>query len=715
MAEKSNRGGARRSREEQVRPRKVVKSATLKKVTKRWESHREEVFAAAEYLCERGIPCIATDAVRAGEKGSGKRPANGLSFKDATTEPKTFRKQAAGVKKPGIAIPTGKGLVVVDVDVPGGNRTLRRLERKLGKLPKTVTAKTGSGGRHRIFLSPTKLLKTKRLKKVDLLAIGAMAKMPPSEHANGRYKWLRGMSPWERDFAEIPEAWVDFWQSEEVSKKVASKGIVRLGERNNHLTERAGVLAANGLRGDELLGRLLKVNKRELKEPLAKAEVRKIALSIDRRASDDDLDPVVRAKQETLRRFFENGDHLICAKDHRFYWYNGQLWELIDEDRLKKKILNAAADAPRKGKPTQLARDVVELLRIDCSRSGDPLHFDTPPPAIINLANGELHLSPNGRHELKRHDPKSGLRHVIDFDYDPDAECPEFDRALREIFSQAHQPQKVIDFILELFGYVLQPKRDQALFVIAYGRGANGKTKLFNLLVRLLGRHLVFFGQIQDLDGSRFAIGHLLGKLLFMDDDVKTNIKLSDGLLKKLSEAKMMTGEVKFGPSFEFECRALPILLTNNFPTVNDVSDGFMRRLYVVHFGRQFLGKDQDPELFDRIARNEMSGVLNRALAGWVRLVKNGQFTVGKDMRRARREMLRQANPLRGFIDEHWVPDEGASMPLVEFYAQFRHWTQTNGYSLTQSQPIVRRNLEHMGFRVPRRAAGRTLIGLRRR
>lgn len=53
---------------------------------------------------------------------------------------------------------------------------------------------------------------------------------------------------------------------------------------------------------------------------------------------------------------------------------------------------------------------------------------------------------------------------------------------------------------------------------------------------------------------------------------------------------------------------------------------------------------------------------------------------------------------------------------MAAFYSSFRQWAQTNGYTMTQSQPIVRRNLEHMGYRVPRRGSGgRTVIGLRKR
>jgi phage/plasmid-associated DNA primase len=80
-----------------------------------------------------------------------------------------------------------------------------------------------------------------------------------------------------------------------------------------------------------------------------------------------------------------------------------------------------------------------------------------------------------------------------------------------------------------LTGYAVQPDRRIASVVIARGEGNNGKTALIGTLVRLVGRDLVAAMPVQDLDKSRFTIGSLLGKLIFVDDDVKTGTRLPDG------------------------------------------------------------------------------------------------------------------------------------------------------------------------------------------
>ena len=91
------------------------------------------------------------------------------------------------------------------------------------------------------------------------------------------------------------------------------------------------------------------------------------------------------------------------------------------------------------------------------------------------------------------------------------------------------------------------------------GGGNNGKTSLVRVLIELVGSDFVHSGRVDDLD-ERFAIGSLFGKLLFVDDDVRAGTKLPDGALKKISEAKRLTGEHKFKPAFSFVNRAFPIM-----------------------------------------------------------------------------------------------------------------------------------------------------------
>jgi putative DNA primase/helicase len=158
------------------------------------------------------------------------------------------------------------------------------------------------------------------------------------------------------------------------------------------------------------------------------------------------------------------------------------------------------------------------------------------------------------------------MRHVLRVDYNPQRTCSEYDAAIGRIFEKAEYPKTLISFFNELMGYSIQPRRDIPLIVVMIGNGSNGKTSLVNLLIELVGTSFVHSGRAGELDEARFGIGSLFGKLLFIDDDVRAGGKLPDGALKKISEAKLLTGEHKFKPAFSFVNRAFPILLCTICP-----------------------------------------------------------------------------------------------------------------------------------------------------
>lgn len=222
------------------------------------------------------------------------------------------------------------------------------------------------------------------------------------------------------------------------------------------------------------------------------------------------------------------------------------------------------------------------------------------------------------------HDPASGLRYCLDVVFDPSAICPHYDRALTEIFSRSANPASLVAFWHEFCGYTAQPSRPDARIFVGWGAGNDGKSALTGLLVSLLGGDRVAAMPVGKLASNRFMLGHLADKAMFLDDDVAVGTILADGLLKTVSEGKVVTGEPKNRDAFEFQVRAVPLLLCNTVPYLRDTSDGFRRRLTVIRFDRCFKACEADRTLFPRIKETELSGVLNRALEGLQRVARRG-------------------------------------------------------------------------------------------
>lgn len=110
-----------------------------------------------------------------------------------------------------VGIVTGalSGIVVLDVDPRhGGDKSLRTLERKHGRLPKTPKSITGGGGQHDYFAHPGGEVRNRSGIRpgIDLRGDGGCIVAPPSVHPTGkRYRWVRGRAPGDVALAPLPD------------------------------------------------------------------------------------------------------------------------------------------------------------------------------------------------------------------------------------------------------------------------------------------------------------------------------------------------------------------------------------------------------------------------------------------------------------------------------------------------------------------------------
>lgn len=194
----------------------------------------------------------------------------------------------------GVAVRTGNGLLVLDVDGDAGADSLHDLERRHGKLPQTVTVRTGGGGAHYYFTVPWPVRNSagKLGPGLDVRGDGGYVIAPPSIHPDtGRaYEWDN--HPDDVTVSAIPTTLLADAQcgpSPHLRKRTPAREWVRMldripeGARNDSLARLAGLLFARGLEDDVVARLVLSVNQTACKPPLPADEVIRIVESILRR------------------------------------------------------------------------------------------------------------------------------------------------------------------------------------------------------------------------------------------------------------------------------------------------------------------------------------------------------------------------------------------------------------------------------------------------
>lgn len=405
---------------------------------------------------------------------------------------------------------------------------------------------------------------------------------------------------------------------------------------------------------------------------------------------------------EVLRVFYGAGAHL--KRFNKSYWvYDRGVWRILDSEVVANKVYltiakiikeesdsdgegalqELLAESGRMDTMNSLTNSVASLIEKKSANDGredllglTKMHV----PSIINCKNGELWFDEDDDdYQFIKHKPDHFLTHQIGAEYDPGADCPEWDAALERIFSGHADTEDVIRHLHEIMGYLIQPQRNIAAWIMFFGSGSNGKSFVASVLQEIMSSKAWVGKSLEDFTHS--ANSHiqagLVGKLLLVDDDFKKGCMLPDSILKKLSEAKAMTANPKNAGEFNFVCRSTPLILTNSWPKTNDMSYGLERRAEVFHFNTTINEDEKDMGLLRRIVENELPGVLNRLIDGWVALKTRGRLSPPESCKQTKRAWMGKRNALSGFITEGIIitaeKDDFIEATLV--WESFQSWS----------------------------------------
>ena len=463
-------------------------------------------LAAALSYAARGWPVFPVHSIRrqgtlctcgrrdCGSPGKHPRTENGL--KDATVDERTIRGWWQRWPDAGVAIATGRGLVVVDIDVhKGGDDSLVDARRLLGEIPDTVEVITGSGGRHIYLRAPegvdVRCSAGQLGPGLDIRAAGGYVVAPPSLHVSGRrYAWESSGDPDEVEVAALPDGWLQRLTAPPRGKALgAAAEVFPEGQRNAGLFSLARSLRAKGLDEDELEAALQIANKKRCVPPLDTREVERIARSAcsvapglseeyakkkaareaDQERAESrfrdrgtdapgpvtiELDDERLAIEGEMLPAFERGDsvelartlldELAAGSTHPVVYDRNQFWRYdphrgvfveLSKPLLYRHVASYAGRLIRGKKPRALALSdtaVKGVLGAAAAYAADPGFFDAAPRGVC-FADAWV-TARDGEVVVEEHAPAHRATHALGVRYDAAARVDQWRSMLRQVF-----------------------------------------------------------------------------------------------------------------------------------------------------------------------------------------------------------------------------------------------------------------------------------------
>jgi len=328
----------------------------------------------------------------------------------------------------------------------------------------------------------------------------------------------------------------------------------------------------------------------------------------------------------------------------------------------------------------------------------------------INFRNGLLNLETG---KLEEHRRDLYFISQLDYDYDPDADCPSFRQFLRTSLTDASglEPDwETIQLVQEAMGYSLTSRTDlQASFWLTGATGA-GKSTLIKALMLVAG-DMAGALDLNQLGTNRYQLATLVGKRLVTCTESDTAV-LPDGLFKALTGGgDAMQAEVKYESPFTFVPVAKLWWAMNDAPRTKDRSGALIRRLRPIVFNRTIPPEERDYEL-DAKLEQERAGICAWALVGLKRLQRRGTFTMPKQSALWLEEYERRNDHPRLFRDENMVAAAGHWVGAMELYNRYDTWCRSMGIRAL-GYPSMAAEWKRLGFHYRQVSAGSQYGGWR--
>lgn len=279
------------------------------------------------------------------------------------------------------------------------------------------------------------------------------------------------------------------------------------------------------------------------------------------------------------------------------------------------------------------------------------------------------------------HSKEFNFRTKWAMNFDKNAKCPKTLKFISETLRGKDIPK-----FQEWLGLHLSRYYPFKKFAIIYGEKNTGKSVLLNLLEIFLN-HNVSGLSLQDIArGKSFDLLVLKDKDGNILDDLSSYDMSSTGGIKMSVGDGFISGEHKFGDKIKFRNSAKHTFSCNQIPTPKtDIDDeAYYNRILLFSLENVIDERKKDPKLLDKLTEpQELSGLLNWALKGYARLIKQNAFSNDKTPEETKFLMLKGGNSLAEFSSEVLIQADGEKVNKEKMYKVYCDWCMNHKPTLS--------------------------------
>lgn len=377
-------------------------------------------------------------------------------------------------------------------------------------------------------------------------------------------------------------------------------------------------------------------------------------------------------KKLTLEKAIQALGPVACGYGNKLFYYDGGYW--------------------REGGEFEVIRRVGYLLGEDARpvHSQTMIHFMAAQhhkivglgdASYINFRNGMLNLSSL---QLVPHAPEFWSTVQLSCDWDPEAQCPTFDRFLSEVVFE-----DCTNLILEMIGMSMVPEYGFPIAFFLEGNGRNGKGALLRTISGIIPDDFSSSVTLQSLCNDKFAAAQLAGKLVNVVGDLSAKALEDTAMFKQVTGGDRVPAEIKYGQPFKLRNSATMIFAVNAMPYVYDFTHGFYSRVLIIPFDKKLVkDEDMDPTLEPKMLL-EAPGIALRAVKAYVEAVKRGKLSKNKRTAAASARYFGALKSVESFLSLRIVKASESIVSNEDIYSAYSLFCTDNGWKSRDRNSVI--------------------------
>ncbi|MER8646814.1 phage/plasmid primase, P4 family [Mesorhizobium sp. M1252] len=724
-------------------------------------------------IVDRKCECGKTDCAH-----PGKHPRIAGGVREASSDIHVIEGWCERWPSMNLGFATGgkKGIFVLDVDGAEGHKSLRRLEHDHGKLPRTLTVRTGRGF-HLYFHAVQAIgnsAGTKLGKGLDVRGKNGYVLTHWSRHISGTiYKspdpkakvartptWLIRLLVTDElgglssnvpsaDAATSSSSSAIAWAQSALAAELEKMRTAVHGSRNatlNGCAYKLGQLVGGealsedevarqltncarlvGLEDDEIKGTLAsglsagRANPRFFQRDVAagRAGVNPLAKELSR-LGQTDSDLAVRFAQQSEGSVIFTPARGFLAFDGRIWREDSQLKRFILAEKVARAItdeLPYLTDPVEKAARARFGQQALSKGSLDRMLELARSHIVVA-DAKIDVQPWHLNVR-NGTLDLRtgalhNHQASDLLTKMANIDFDEKARCPRFESFLRHAL---RDDEDLITFVRKAVGLSLTGDVRNQIFFFLHGQGKTGKSTFVNLIRDLLGDYGLHTPTETLLarqydSGIPADLARLAGSRMVTAIEANWDRNIDEARIKAMTGGEPIVARLLYKNHFHFQPEFKLWFVANDYPNVRGSAEAFWERVRVIPFTVQIPPEGRDLGLSEKL-RDEASGILNWALRGCLEYQKSG-IIAPAGVTRANSSWQKDADHIRKFADDMLIREDGNILSASHLHRFYETWCRKHGETRL-SMAGLKKQLEAYEFLHRRDKVGSNWVGVKLR